>query len=146
LPKKLHYHLIPTQQGYLVDTDIDFVALNDEMRKHRPTEDGLSPGSFIASIADARAEMMLCCHYMSEFMTSTSLASAIRLRFQHLFERRSQSSRDLSLFREIAFPEGRSLKEVLNRKERSFAEFMVLMEKARKLLSTAIWFRSISAP
>jgi hypothetical protein len=136
VPKNFKFELVNTGDGYLVDTDLDFKAINEVYHRFvPPSHSTLNEALILAYIILARSESYFACEYMSEIVTSAVYSDIMRLRHFDVLLARDQSSSKLAMFTEIAIPGVPSVREAMNSKDRSMRDFIALLDEADKFRS-----------
>ena len=147
---KLH-KLIPAEQRYggaqrVIAGDEQFARVDASattwIGPQNAPEEGteIDPTFLITSLLDTRLNLMLAFRNMSEFMTTPVQAKTMRMRFAQILRRRERSATELDLFRDLVFTDGKSLRGAMNAKEKTFADFLDLLEDAEKFRS---WLGSL---
>jgi hypothetical protein len=134
LPKVWEFRPIYGNYNELyIDTDLDFQKLNDLFRT-APNFDGhiIKPELFLLSLLEARMDAELAADYMAELVTKSTNSDLIRLKMNGILRRRAKSEESLSLFQEVIFDNAKAIREAINSGERSFDDFMPILEKASK--------------
>jgi hypothetical protein len=130
---RFHFRLIDTGFGFVVDTNLDYNALNVVYQKSVPKEQiALSSAYLLAHILDARADLYFAAHYMAEPVTSSISSDIIGIRHFDFLRRRLKNMEEAELFTNVVAPDFPTIGEALNSGQRSFAEFLVLLDKAAK--------------
>lgn len=115
-----------------VNTNIDFDEINRKLKQSNSQLDNITPAHLIQNILIAKADTILAANYGGEFYTSELSSGIIQLRHNELLKRVSIDKRELSLFKEITIPNCPSIREIINSGERSFDEFLALLEQSNK--------------
>lgn len=133
VPQNFRFALIDTDSGYLVDTDLDYGALNSVYHRHvPPTVSTLNDSFILAHIISARSESYFACEYMAEIITSPVYSDIMRLRHFDVLRARDLSSDKLAMFKDVVVPDVPSIREVMNSNERSMRDFLGLLDQADK--------------
>jgi hypothetical protein len=104
-----------------------------------PPQEEVTVAHLLSHILDARADVALAAHYGGDFMTSAATSAVVRIRHELLLQRSQLNSEQRSQFVEIALPDMPSLSEVIDAGERSFEEFLKLLDRSDRFRS---WLRS----
>lgn len=121
-----------TELGFYVITNLNFRAINDWRSNATPKLDPITPANLLSGILDARADLALASFYGGDFTTSSAVSSVIRLRHTELLRRTGINTDSLNQFHDINFPDCPSLREVIDSKERSFNDFLRLLDKSNR--------------
>lgn len=132
VPKEFQYEIYGHKQNFTIVTDIRFDDLNDWIKACTPEASELTPSRLSEHLLSARADVMLAAHYGGEFYTSDLNSEIVKLRFAELLKRIGLEKAELEVFKEMIIPEGRSVREVVNADERSFGDFLILLDKSQK--------------
>lgn len=111
----------------MIDTNLDF----DEMNRSLNGE-GLSAAHLLAHIQTSRADVFFGASSLSEIVVGPSYSSLIEKRYFDLAKRREKSIEQHDLFESVFLTEGRAVREAINSGERTFAEFLKLLDEAEK--------------
>lgn len=117
--------------GILLFSNLDLRSINAERSSQSPPQDPITIAHLLTNILTARSDVLIAAHYGSDYKTSRVGSSLLELRHDELLRRSSISECEKTHFQEIVVNEGRSLKEVIDRGERTFDEFLVLLEKSK---------------
>lgn len=134
----LKFDAIKSELGINVFTNIDFKLIN-ENRAKIPNQDPLTTAHLLSSIQDVRVDLALASHYGGDFITSKQNSSILQIRHAELLRRANINQYSIQQFHEIALPDTPSLAEVIDSGERSFGEFIRLLEKASRFKD---WLKS----
>jgi hypothetical protein len=130
---QFHFRIFDTGRGFAVDTNLDFQAINAAYHKSvPPSHSTIDPAYLLAHILDARADLFFAAHYMAEPVTAPIYHDIIQIKHFDFLRRRYDNVAEAELFREMVVPEFPTIREVMNSGERSFAEFLRLLDKADK--------------
>jgi hypothetical protein len=142
LPNDWYFRILKFADGsFAVDTNLNFDELNREYHKSVPVEhSSISPDYLLTFLYDSHVGTYLASRYSAEFIHDPLCSSIMKLKYVSLFRRRERSVNEIDLFQDLHL-EGRPLSEVLNRNERTFDEFLQLLEKATKFKA---WLRGVN--
>lgn len=116
-----------------IESNIDFKFYSRSYQKiwNLPENEELNAASVLAYVVENRADLTLASKHMAEGVTTPLQSDLIRKKFALLAQRRNSSEDDIRLFEQIHL-QGRSLRQAINSGERSFSEFLDLLDGARK--------------
>lgn len=141
VPKDFRFDAVDTGDGYLIDTDLNYTALNAVYHQRvPPTHSSLSDAYILAHVLTARSQSFFACDYMAEIVTSSTYSDIMRIRHFDVLLARGKSIDQLTLFQDVVLSNMPSVRDVMNSGERSLADFMKLLdasEKFRKFLHCA---------
>ncbi|MGJ5019724.1 hypothetical protein [Bradyrhizobium oligotrophicum] len=142
IPSHFRFDLIDTGQGYAVDTDIDYTAIN--ARYHQsvsPAHSTISSDYILAHFIGARADSYFAATYMSEIVTSALNSALIRLKHFDFLHRRGLNEEQLQLFLDTIVGDVPRLSEAINSRDRTISDFLRLLDQADKFRS---WLGNIN--
>lgn len=134
----LKFDVIKSGLGINVFTNIDFELINANRAKI-PNQDPLTTAHLLSLIQDVRADLALASHYGGDFITSKQNSSILQIRHAELLRRANINQDSIQQFHEIALADTPSLAEVIDSGERSFGEFIRLLDKASRFKD---WLKS----
>ncbi|UVO30509.1 hypothetical protein [Bradyrhizobium arachidis] len=127
IPKNMQFSVINLGGEFAIDTNLDFDAIN------RSSNGNAISGAYIlAHIVSARADTYFAADYMSELVTSPANSALIRLKHFDFVRRRIKSEDQHDMFENVVLNDARTVREVLNSKERSITEFFRLLDDGAK--------------
>jgi hypothetical protein len=128
-PSEPRFDIVPIDhESFGVSTSINFKIIN----AHLGNERSISPASVLTDILNARADVALASYYGGDFHTSALSSAIIRLRYGELLLRAGINAQEAREMREIVVSDAPSIREVMDSKERTLDEFLVLLERAQK--------------
>jgi hypothetical protein len=128
----LQFEVIQVPPKFLVRTNIDFPKGNALRKAVDPKLEAVSESNLLSGIVDARADTTLASFYGGDFCTSAVNSDIVRIRHAALLKRSGISATELTQFKDIVLPDYPTVREVVNSKERSFDEFLKLLDKSNK--------------
>lgn len=142
LPPNWYFRPIETNEGFLIDTNFEFDKLNENLKQTRPGENIKITAALCAGMLhEVRAELNLASQYGSELMTSPVVSRIIQRKFGSILASYSRSSSQIQMFQEVTLSSGRAIGDALRLKNKSFADFMKLLEHAAKFRD---WVRAVN--
>jgi hypothetical protein len=131
IPSGWYFRPLLLGDKFAVDTNFDFVRLNEEYHKLiPPSHSTLSPEYLINHILEARGAMLMGFKHLGELVVDPATATLIKQITADLLRKRDAHIEEQDLFQELYLPEGRKIRECLNSGERNFAEFLKLLDHA----------------
>jgi hypothetical protein len=114
-PLDFRFELFNTGEGYAVDTNIDFSAVN-RLYHHTisPSHSSISSEYILAHIISARVDSYFAAHYMAEIVTTPVLSDIIRLKHFDFLKRRGLNVSQIELFQETALLDVPTIRETIN--------------------------------
>jgi hypothetical protein len=129
---RLEVDYVLSDLGYFLFTNIDFAAVNERRAGMRPAIEPLTPAALFNLILESRADMHLAAFYGGDFVTTTANSALVRWRQAHLFERADRNREAREQYSELVLADSPSIQDVIDSGERSFSEFLKLLDKAQK--------------
>lgn len=128
-----HFTIHKFDNGFVVDTDLDFDAINSEYHKSVPPEHStISPAHLVGYLLQARADICLSSANQSEFVTTPASSKIMQIKFANLLEKRFKNVREIKLFQEMYLGNAHAVREALNSGEKKFGDFIGILEKSKK--------------
>ncbi|BDT69545.1 hypothetical protein os1_37360 [Comamonadaceae bacterium OS-1] len=137
----LKFEVVDTDLGFYVFTDIDLPSINRKRVQATPPVEALTIAHLLSNILDARADLALASFYGGDFVTSAATSSIIRARHVEFLRRSNINSESLQHFSDIVLPDTPSLAEVVDSGERSFSEFLKLLDRAGRFKD---WLKAVN--
>lgn len=128
----LQVDCVRSDLGYFVFTNIDFAYINKRRANMAPALGPITIANLLNLIQDSRADMHLAAFYGGDFSTTGANSALVRWRQAHLFERSERNREAREQFSELVLPDSPSIRDVIDSGERSFKEFLSLLDKAQK--------------
>lgn len=128
----LKFEVINSELGMFVFTDIDLELINQRRFHATPSIEPLTIAHLLSNILDARADLALASFYGGDFITSAVTSSIIQVRHTELLRRSNINVDSRRQFTEVVLPDSPSLAEVIDSGERSFDDFLNLLDRAEK--------------
>ncbi|MFZ1546207.1 MAG: hypothetical protein WAT12_03790 [Candidatus Nitrotoga sp.] len=135
------FELINSDQGIFVFTNIDLRSINQRRAQAVPPVDPLTVAHLLSNILDARADLALASFYGGDFVTSAVTSSIIQIRHAELLRRSKLNVDSRQQFTEVVLPDSPSLAEVIDLSERSFDEFLNLLDRAGRFKD---WLKTVN--
>ena len=127
-PVRFDMHATPS--GFVIFHDIDFPAINARSALLKPGSDPLTVAQLLTTLLSADCDLLLAAHYGGDFFTSNVSSSIIRLQHAELLRRGDLNLEAREGFVETVLPDVPDLRSVVDAGERSFDEFLHLLDKA----------------
>lgn len=138
-----NFTFIPHVAGgkFNIETDLDFEYINAEAKRRSSYEGNIRRANLINNLLTAKADMILASYYGGEFYTSELTSKIIRLKYSELLRRMRLDKRELEEFDTLVVGEGPSLCDAINYKQKTFEEFLSVLDKSQKFKE---WIASIN--
>tara|TARA_R110002074_G_scaffold402332_1_gene607509 strand:- start:15830 stop:17023 length:1194 start_codon:yes stop_codon:yes gene_type:complete len=131
-PQNFTFKAHSSKSGFQIETDIDFLRINEEIKKRQSFDGDITPAHLIGNVLNARADTILASYYGGEFYTSNLTSDIIQIKYFELLRRIGIEKKELQEFTKIVVSTAPSLREVINSKERSFDEFLTMLDKSQR--------------
>ena len=128
----LKLEVINADQGMFVFTNIDLESINRRRAQAVPSVEPLTIAYLLSNLLDARADLALASFYGGDFVTSAVTSSIIQIRHTELLRRSKLNVDSRRQFTEVVLPDSPSLAEVIDSGERSFDDFLTLLDRAAR--------------
>src|SRR6185312_6853134 len=135
------FEVINSDQGIFVFTNIDLESINRRRAQAVPSIEPLTIAYLLSNILDARADLALASFYGGDFVTSAVTSSIIQVRYTELLRRSRLNVDSRRQFTEVVLPDSPSLAEVIDSGERSFDEFLSLLDRAARFKE---WLKAVN--
>lgn len=132
IPPNYDFRVHSSDSGFHIDTDLNFQQINEMLKRRDSSAGGASPAHLINNVLNARADTILASYYGGEFYTSDLTSAIIRLKYAELLRRIAIEKNELEEFSEIVIGTGPSLREAINSEERTFDEFLTMLDKSQR--------------
>lgn len=129
-PENLFFDTNANDQGISAHTNIDFEQIN-AARKMNGLDGDWTAAHILCNILTARSDIILASRYGGDFVTSNLISNIVRVKYRELLQKIELTSTELSEFREIIIEGAPRLREVIDSKERTFDEFLSLLDSAK---------------
>lgn len=127
------FELIKTKSGFYVFTDIDFNLINISRHNLNHKLEPINISHLFAAYFDASIDTKLAKANDGDFYTSDKSSAIIRASSAgSILSGMDQSAHQLGNFRELVIGNFPIISELINSQQKSFNEFMVILDKAAK--------------
>jgi hypothetical protein len=123
IPSNMRFSLLKLDSEFAIDTNLDFAAIN-----RLPRISDISGAYILAHIVSARADTYFAADYMGELVTAPANSKLIRFKHFDFIRRRAKSEDQHDIFENVVLEDARTVREVVNSKERSITEFFRLLD------------------
>lgn len=119
--------------GFVIDSNIDFSAVNSEYRKVQGQEDGTLNKDLVASyMFSTRADAYFASMYMSGYVCDSISSMLMKRKFLELIRRRERDVQEIDLFQEHLFKDGKNIRLAVNNGNVQFSDLLDTVSKGRK--------------
>lgn len=137
----LNLELINSDLGVVVFTNIDFASINRRRAESSPPIEPLTIAHLLSNILEARADLALASFYGGDFVTSGITSSIIQAHHADILRRSNLNAELRRQFTEVVLPDSPALAEIIDSGERSFDEFLRLLNRATRFKG---WLKTIN--
>lgn len=106
-----------------------------------PVQDPINEAHLLSHILDARADLSLAAFYGGDFVSSDVTSSIIQVRYAEILNRKRLNESELTAFHHVTLPDYPSLRECIDSGQRSFNDFLILLDKATRFKE---WLKAAS--
>jgi hypothetical protein len=135
------FEVVNSELGHFVFTDLDFESINRRRAALIPAVEPLTVAYLLTSILDARADLALASFYGGDFVTSNVTSAIIQVRYGELLRRSKANVDSRGQFKEVVLPDSPSLAEIIDSGERTFDEFLTLLDRASRFKD---WLKAVN--
>jgi hypothetical protein len=139
LGSSLRFYIVDSQLGLHVFDNVDFPMINRRRASLRPPLDPVTPALLLNHILEARADLALASFYGGDFVSSEVTSSIIQLRYAEILRRSRLNEEQRATFHHVTLPDYPSLRETIDSGQRSFTDFLLLLDKAARFKE---WLRT----
>jgi hypothetical protein len=115
-------------EKFTIESNLDYIMLNNSIGNIKP-EGYISEGHILISILQARSDLILAGYYGNEIYTNSVSSGIIKLKLGSILKRMEKNSHERENFTDVV-TEGKSIREAIDSGERSFEDFLKLLDKA----------------
>jgi len=132
LDDEFQFDIYQSGEDFVAVTNVNVDAINESRKRMDPEIEDVSRATFLSHLLSATADIHLAAHYGGELYTSSLSSSIICLRHEFLLRRIGIHQAELNQFHEIVLPESPMLSEVINSGERTFDDFLKVLDRSQK--------------
>lgn len=130
-PNELHYEWKKAADGFIFETNLNYAEINKQI-PNNPDQQIINPTSLILNILETRGDMHLASSLNSEIATTGLNTSLMKIKFKDIYEKTTKNLDNIFQFNDFALEDGFAIREAINSGDKSFKEFMEILEKADK--------------
>ena len=129
----LRFRLMQEQAGWIVDTNLDFVRVNNAYHKRVPkTHSSLTPAYLVSLIQGAYEELHFAGRLCSEIAVDCNMHVIHSHLLSNILERRISSSRSIEAFSELSLGSVHAVREAVNSGRATVKDILSVLERADK--------------
>lgn len=130
-PNELHYNWRKVADGYIFETNLNYPEINKQI-PNNPDQQIINPTSLILNILETRGDMHLASSLNSEIATTGLNTSLMKIKFKDIYEKTTRNLDNIFQFNDFALENGYAIREAINSGDKTFRDFMEILEKADK--------------
>jgi hypothetical protein len=132
-PDNFRFVVTVDQGTATVTTNIDYVAANESFHRLVPNTDAsLSTPFILANILDTRRDIDTAQEHSTDIALAPTRSVLAACKFAQVVERTTKKVEALDVFQEVVVSEPRSIREVINARERTFVDVLRLVQAAQR--------------
>jgi hypothetical protein len=132
LGSALRFDVVDSDLGMYVFNNVDFASINARRAGLRPPQEAITPAHLLSHILEARADLALASFYGGDFVSSEVTSSIVELRYSEILRRGRLNEGQRASFHQVTLPDYPSLRETIDSGQRTFKEFLLLLDKATR--------------
>ena len=133
---KLNFLVNETQGELSVDTNIDFIRLNKIYHTRiSPEHSSLTPAYLLSHLFNTRGDIHFSSTHNSNISTDLVSSGIMEFKYSDLLQRQGVSFDKLNSFQNFVDVDTKKVRGVLESRNRSYDDFLVLLKKAGKMKS-----------
>jgi hypothetical protein len=136
----IHYEWKKVEGGFLFQTNINYEEINKQI-PNNPTGEMINPRGIVLNILETRGDMHLAASLNSEIATTALNTSLMKIKFKDIYEKTTRNLDNIFQFNDFTLNDGYAIREAINSGERSFKQFMAVLEKANRFKE---WLENIN--
>lgn len=130
VPKEFSVRVQESDLGFFLFGDLRIAEIEAERVRRGCVGEPISEALVIGKLLQARVDMAVGAHYGGDFYTSPDISSLIQLRFESLLVRAGLHKAEIAAFEDIVLEGCPSISEVIDTGEKSFRDFVSLLDKS----------------
>jgi hypothetical protein len=131
LPDPLIFEIQEVGQELAVVTNIDFVQLNRSYHLHvPPSHSSMTPALLLGHILTARDNLYFASTLKADLALNPISSQVLVSKVNFILDRYQYDVSQLSTFQDFLFDDGRAIAESINSGEKSFADWLKILERA----------------
>jgi hypothetical protein len=133
IPDPLIFEVQEVGQEFAVVTNIDFVRLNRSYHLHvSASHSSVNPALLLSHILTARDNLYFASTTKADLALSPITSQIFVTKVDSVLDRYRNNASQISTFQDFIFKDGRAIGEVINSGQRSFADWLKILERADK--------------
>ena len=128
---KIIFHTDKTSDGILVDTNINFVSVNEQYHKRIPSEhSSINPALILSHLLDVEKELYFSSSCLSELASSSLSAKLAESKIDYVITKSAKSSDALTHFTGFLFNDAKDIREAVNSNNVNLDELISVLLKS----------------
>jgi hypothetical protein len=125
---------VHNEGSYLrIDTNINFTAANVSYHKNISSKhSSLSPAHILSMLSNPWCDLHYASTYNSEIVSKASSSILLKNKFTNLFQKRSVSQDEISMFEDFVLDDSRAIREAVNAGHFSINDVINILPQAKK--------------
>lgn len=133
VPNDFRFDVFGQEGEYRVDTNIDFIELNEHYHRLVPKEhSSLTPAYILSMIATTHENIAVASLHQSDLLASPLLSTLIRHRVAGALAEMEKSADELHRFQEFLFKDAKAIGNAVRTGKVSFADLLGVLRKSEK--------------
>lgn len=132
LGTSLRFDIVDSELGMYVFDNVDFPSINSRRAGLRPPQEAITSAHLLGHILEARADLAFAAFYGGDFVSSEVTSSIVQLRYSEILRRGRLNEEQRTNFHNVTLPDYPSLRETIDSGQRSFKDFLLLLDKATR--------------
>ncbi len=121
------------QDEFTIETNVDFSRANQLYHKAvSPQDPWLTEAFLLVQLMRVRSNLYFASTYSSELLADEVSKKLIQAKFEDLLHPRDKGMELVTRFQDFVFDDSRTIREVINGGERSFADILAVLDSATK--------------
>jgi hypothetical protein len=126
------FRVEPSGDSFVVETDIDFAAVNAARREIEGVGTTITPAFILARLLELQGDLFFTADAEADLATDALGADLLSFKMEAVIRASTKSQEELSLFQEFEFQNGNSVRDAVNSGQRGFHELLPVLRRAEK--------------
>ena len=127
------FHTKQTAKGIVVETDINYVALNEQYHQRvSPNHSSLSSEYILAHILDVEKELFFASSNLSELATSNLSSKLAKQKIDYVIARSAKSLEELNNFKSFILNDAKAIQEAINASRIDLDDLISILKRSKK--------------
>lgn len=139
-PDEINYEIIDTGNGFIFNSNLNYEELTKSIPNRQPGHI-INPEKFIGNILETRGDLHIASEFGAEMATSQINTLLMKHKFSDIWNKINTNRVNISQFTDFTLSNGNAIKEAINDKNKTFKDFIQLLDKADKFKS---WLQNMN--